>query len=54
MDKRKFLLLLVLLLVVSFLSCSNVKNEKINIKNETTTELKMCFITFSQYLKTWI
>lgn len=51
MDKRKFLLLLVLLLVVSFLSCSNVKNEKINIKNETTTELKMCFITFSSIPK---
>ncbi|WP_160689610.1 ABC transporter substrate-binding protein [Clostridium sp. C2-6-12] len=50
MRKKRFLLI-TLLLFALFLSCSYVKNENISIKNETTTELKMCFITFSSIPK---
>lgn len=51
MNKRSSLLLLELLLAMLFLSCSNVQNEKKNIKVENTTELKMCYITFSSIPK---
>lgn len=47
MNKKIYLLLTVVLSLMLFLSCSNIKNEKTNINNETTTELKMCYITFS-------
>lgn len=51
MNKRSSLLLLELLIAMLFLSCSTVKNEKTNINNETTTELKMSYITFSSIPK---
>lgn len=47
MNKKISLLLSILLTVVLFSACINKKNENTNIRDESTTELKMCYVTFS-------
>ena len=51
MNKKISLLASILLTVSILFACSNVKNEKNNMKDENTTELKMCYITFSSIPK---
>lgn len=51
MSKKKFLLVLILLTFTLFSACSDKKDEEINLTNESTTELKICYITFSEIPK---
>lgn len=51
MNKKIILLLSILLIFTMLLACNNVKNEKNNMNDENTTELKICYITFSSIPK---
>lgn len=47
MHKKISLILIVILVLLLFSSCSSKNNEKSNINDESTIELKMCYVTFT-------
>lgn len=51
MRKKKFIVVLILLSIILYVACSDKKSEEINSTNKDTTELKICYVTFSEVPK---